>query len=94
MMRNENMIEPQDPQCVQTSVISSFFKKLFNIHYYKFDKVKWGSPKNATKYYLTIKFFNKWFLDFRIMNQDNTFFFRCEQLHNYILNIKYKNIKF
>ena len=24
MMRNENMIEPQNPQCVQTSVISRF----------------------------------------------------------------------
>ena len=29
MMRNENMIEPQNPQCVQTSVSSCFF--YFNI---------------------------------------------------------------
>ena len=28
MMRNENMIEPQDPQCVQTSVSGSLFSEM------------------------------------------------------------------
>ena len=75
-------------------VISSFFNKLFYIRFYKFDKIKWGNLKGATKYYLTMNFFNKWYLDFRIGKQDGSFSFRNEQLHHYILSRKNKNIEF
>lgn len=94
MMRNENINLPHISQSCKTRVISSFFKKLFYIRFYKFDNVKWGSPKSANKYYLTIKFFNKYFLDFRIMNQDNSFFFRCEQLNYYLNKNNDINLKF
>ncbi len=89
-MRNKNLNEPHNPQCVQTSVISSFFR----IHYYRFHKPSWGTLKGSTKYYLSITFFNKWSLNFRIMNQDNSFYFRNEELYSLYLKIKYRNIKF
>jgi len=69
-------------------------KKLFRIHYYRFQKPLLGSSKGSTKYHLSITFFNKWSLNFRIMNQDNSFFFRNEELYNWYLNIKYRNVKF
>lgn len=93
-MRNENINLPHISQSCKTRVISSFFKKLFYIHFYKFDNVKWGSPKSATKYHLSITFFNKWSLNFRIMNQDNSFFFRNEELYMWIQGIKQRDIKF
>jgi len=69
-------------------------KKILRIHHYRFQKPLWGSLKGATKYHLSITFFNKWSLNFRIMNQDNSFFFRNEELYNWYLNIKYRNVKF
>jgi hypothetical protein len=93
-MRNENMNELQNKQSCQNAVISSFFKKLFRIHYYRFQKPIWGSLKGSTKYHLSITFLNKYSLNFRIMNQDNSFFFRNEELYMWIQGIKQKNIKF
>ncbi len=84
----------QVPQCDKTAVISSFYKKFFRFHYYRFHKPKWGTLKGATKYYLSITFFNRWNLNFRIMNQDNSFFFRNEELYSWCLKIKQRNIKF
>lgn len=75
-------------------VISCFFKKLFIFHIYKFQKPIWGTLKGSTKYHLSITFFNKWNFNFRIMNQDNSFFFRNEELYMWIEGIKQKNIKF
>ena len=82
------------PQLNKHAVISSFFKKLFRIYYYKFNKPSWGTLKGSTKYYLTVTFLNKWNYNFRIMNQDNSFFFRNEELYSLYLKIKYRNIKF
>jgi len=82
------------PQLNKHAVISSFFKKLFRIHYYRFHKPAWGSLKGSTKYHFSITFFNKRSLNFRIMNQDNSFFFRNEELYSLYLKIRYRNIKF
>ena len=94
-MRNENVNKPINQQSCQTDVISSFFRKIFRFYLSKFEKPKWGSLKGCTKYYLSITFFNKWNFNFRIMNQDNSFFFRNEELHYFIYKIKNKkNITF
>lgn len=68
-------------------------KRAFYIKLSKFDKPIWGNLKGSTKYMLSITIF--WVnLDFRIMNQDNSFFFRCEQLYWFYLKIKYRNVNF
>lgn len=69
-------------------------KKIFYIRFYKFENLRYGILKGVTKYFLTVELFNKWILDFRIGNQDGSFSFRNEQLHNYILSKKNKNIGF
>lgn len=90
------MLENKDlnPQLSETAVISRFFKKLFRIHYYRFHKPVWGTLKGSTKYHFSMTFFNKWTLNFRVMNQDNSFFFRNEELANWYSQIKQRNIKF
>ena len=68
-------------------------KKAFYIGLSKFDKPIQGTLKGSTKYMLSITFF--WInLDFRIMNQDGSFFFRNEQLYWYYLKFKYRTHKF
>lgn len=83
-----------DTRLLKTADISSFFKKLFRFHFYKYSKPIWGTLKGSTKYHLSITFFNKWNLNFRIMNQDNSFYFRNEDFYNWYLQIKQRNIKF
>jgi hypothetical protein len=92
-VQDQHQIKPETQSC-KTSVISSFFKKLFRIHYYRFQKPIWGTLKCSTKYHLSITFFNKWSLNFRIMSQDNSFFFRNEELYMWIQGIKQRDIKF
>ena len=84
----------QKPQLNKHAVISSFFKKFLRFYFYKYSKPIWGNLKGSTKYHLSITFFNKWNLNFRIMNQDNSFYFRNEELTNWYSQIKQRNIKF
>ena len=69
-------------------------KKIFFIRFYEFEKVRWGSLKNASKYFLTIKLFNKWSLDFRILNQDGSFYFRNEQFYHWLKSKKNQDVIF
>ena len=92
-MRKKNMIKPINPPFLQTAVISSFSKLIF-IKFSRFNKIKHASLKSASKYYLTIHFFNKWSLDFRIMKQDNSFSFRCEQFYYFMKMRKNKELPF
>lgn len=65
-------------------------KKYFWIRAYKFSKpLMLDRLKYCTKYGLEITIF-KYTIRFRIMNQDNSFFFRCENLNMWLADLKYR----
>ncbi len=65
-------------------------KKYFWIRAYKFSKTKdLKRLKYCTKYGVDITVFGNNFM-FRIMNQDNSLFFRCENLYGWLVDLKRK----
>lgn len=65
-------------------------KRLFYFRWYAFDKIEnHRNPKMLTKYHASVGLFGKQ-LDFRIMTQANTWFFRCENLYAWWLDIRDK----
>lgn len=69
--------------CTLLYTVKKASKKIFNCHYYKFDTSKYGNPKGCTKYFLTLNFFAKWQLNFRIGNQAGGWYFRNEELYSW-----------
>ena len=63
-------------------------KKYFWIRAYKFSKpLMLDRLKYCTKYYLSITILG-YAIDFRIMNQDNSLFFRCENFSGWLADLK------
>lgn len=66
-------------------------KKILWIDWYEFDNVSQSPPRNLTKYYITICILGK-SINFRFMNQDGSFSFRCDNLLAWWLRFKWTHL--
>lgn len=71
--------------------VKKALKKIFNWHGYKFDTSKHGNPKSRSKYFLTLNFFGRWQLNFRIGDQAGGWSIRNEELYSWWITFRGKD---